>query len=78
MEVGPEAAGIILNNIIAEIRKQKANARVALNKEATSINIKVPDEYYTIVDSSKSELARICKAKAIKLSKGDYSIEVKM
>ncbi|MDE1865893.1 MAG: valine--tRNA ligase [Candidatus Micrarchaeota archaeon] len=78
IEVDPEAAGMILNNIIADIRKQKANARVALNKEVASINIKVPEEYYTIVDTSKEELAQICKAKAINLKKGDYSIEVKM
>lgn len=78
IEVEPEAAGMILNNIIGEIRKQKANARMALNKEVASINIKVPDEYYTIVDSSKGELAQICKAKAINLQKGDLSIEVKM
>lgn len=78
IEVEPEAAGMILNNIIGEIRKQKANARVALNKEVASINIKVPDEYYTIVDSSKGELAQIVKAKAIDLKKGDYSIEVNL
>ncbi len=78
VEVEPEAAGKVLNGIIGEIRKQKANARIALNKEVSSININVPDEYYTIVDSSKGELAQICKAKAIYLNKGDYSIEVKM
>ena len=78
IEVEPEAAGMILNNIIGEIRKQKANARVALNKEVSSIIIKVPEEYYTIVDTSKGELAQICKAKAIELKKGDYSIEVKL
>jgi valyl-tRNA synthetase len=78
VEVEPEAAGIVLNGIIGEIRKQKANARVALNKEVASINIKVPEEYYTVVESSKGELAGICKAGKINLSKGDYSIEVKL
>ncbi len=71
-------AGIVLNNIIGEVRKAKASNRVALNKEVTSININVPETYYSAVEYSKGEIAGICKAKLVSVSIGEYSVSVKI
>jgi valyl-tRNA synthetase len=71
-------AGTMLNAIIADVRKAKAAAKKALNYEISSININVPEEYYTITFSSKEELMQICKAKKVEVDKGKYSVEVKI
>lgn len=73
-----ESIGALLNNIISEVRKAKAKEKKALNYEITSININVPEEYYSVTLSSKEELMQICKAKKVEISKGSYSVEVKI
>jgi valyl-tRNA synthetase len=78
MEIDPESVGAMLNGIIGDVRKQKANARVALNKEIASININVPEEYYNAIEYSKGELISICKAAGASVSKGKYSVEIKL
>ncbi len=74
--IGYESAGAFLNSIISEVRQAKAKGKKALNYEISSININVPEEYYSVTFSSKEELMRICKAKAAVISKGEYSVKV--
>ncbi len=64
-------AGAMLNIIIGEVRKQKATKRMALNKEVTRINIKVPDSYYRVVSVAKSELENICRSKEVDIEKAE-------
>ncbi|HUC39008.1 MAG TPA: valine--tRNA ligase [Candidatus Acidoferrum sp.] len=72
-----EGTGALLNNIIAEVRKEKARNRLALNKEITSININVPEEYYNAVVASQDELKLILKARSIHVNKGkEFSASV--
>jgi valyl-tRNA synthetase len=71
-------SGAFLNAIISDVRKAKAKEKKALNYEITSININVPEEYYKVTLSSKEELMQICKAKKVEISKGKYSIDVKI
>lgn len=78
VEVDYENVGALLNSIISEVRKSKAAAKKALNFEISSININVPEEYYKAILSSKEELMHICKAKDVGISKGSYSVEVKL
>ncbi len=78
IDVNYEEAGAFLNRIIAEVRKAKSGARIALNKGIPSINIKVPEEYYNVVEYSKDELSGICKVGKVNVSKGEYSIEIKI
>ncbi|MDE1856956.1 MAG: valine--tRNA ligase [Candidatus Micrarchaeota archaeon] len=69
--------GAVLNDIIADVRKAKAAKRISLNKEITSINIKVPEEYYTAVLASKDEISQICKSGSVSVSKDrEYSVTV--
>ena len=75
-EVSYESAGAFLNSIISEARKAKAKEKKALNHEISSININVPEEYYSITLSSKEELMQICKAKKVAVNKGEYSVKV--
>ncbi len=71
--------GTFLNLVIAEVRKEKAKGRVALNAEITSININVPDEYISAVLASQDELKNILKAKEITAKKGkEFSVSIKI
>ena len=78
IEIDYEDSGAFINTIIAAVRTAKAKNRLALNKETASININVPEEYYRATDAAKDELARICKAKEVKVARGVYSVEVKI
>jgi valyl-tRNA synthetase len=79
VEVDYSSAGVLLNDIIADVRKQKAAQRLALNKEITSININVPEEYYKAVEIGRSDLKSICKASEVKLSKAaEYSVSIEV
>ncbi|MDE1868502.1 MAG: valine--tRNA ligase [Candidatus Micrarchaeota archaeon] len=73
-----ENVGAFLNTIIAEVRKAKASARIALNKEIPSININVPEEYYKAAIAAKGEIAQICKAQAVEVAQGVYSVSIKV
>lgn len=64
-------AGAMLNIVIAEVRKQKASKRMALNKEVTTINIKVPDSYYKVVSVAKSELENICRSDNVNIERAE-------
>ncbi len=77
-DIGYENIGAFLNSIISEVRKAKAKEKKALNYEISSININVPEEYYSVTLSSKEELMQICKAKDVKIGKGVYSVKVEM
>ncbi len=78
VEIDPESVGALLNNIISEVRKEKARSRLALNKTITSININVPEEYYSAVLSSTGELKQILKSKEIEVEKGkQFSVSIK-
>jgi len=77
VEIDYGSAGALLNDIIADVRKAKAAQRLALNKEITSININVPDEYYKAVEIGKGELKSICKASGVKVSRAaEYSVSI--
>ncbi|MGD0510333.1 MAG: valine--tRNA ligase [Candidatus Micrarchaeaceae archaeon] len=78
IDVDYESAGALINKVISDVRKAKAAAKKALNFEISSININVPAEYYTAVSSSREELMQICKSKDVVISKGSYSVEVKL
>ena len=79
VNTNPENAGIVLNNAIAEVRKQKAQAKIALNKEIASININVPDEYYSTVLTQKEEIALICKARKVSVSRSkEFSVSIQI
>ena len=71
-------AGTFLNSIITEVRKKKAKDRMALNKEIASMIINVPEEYYRATIAANDELMQICKAKSSQVSKGEYSVEIKV
>ncbi len=73
------AVGALLNDVIGIVRKEKSSKKLALNKEISSININVPEEYYSAVLDSADELKSICKAQSIKVSKNkDFSVSVKI
>ncbi len=73
------SAGAMLNNVIAEVRKQKAQNRIALNKEITSININVPEEYNNAVQAAKEEIKQICKAQKVAVSsQKEFSVSIKI
>lgn len=79
IEIDHQNSGAFLNNIIADVRKAKAANRLALNKPISSINIKVPDEYYNAVLAAKDELTQICKANSITVKRDQkYSADVKI
>ncbi len=69
VQVDPESVGVVLNDIISQVRKAKAEKRLALNHEIISININVPEEYYSAVVASQDELKLILKAHGVKVSK---------
>ena len=71
-----EEVGTLLNAIVADVRKFKASNRIALNKEVTSIDIKVPETYYKAVGYAKSEISGICKSQKVNVSEGEYSVNV--
>ncbi|MGI0134080.1 MAG: class I tRNA ligase family protein, partial [Candidatus Micrarchaeaceae archaeon] len=73
-----ENVGAFLNTIIAEVRKAKARARIALNKEIASININVPEEYYKAAIAAKGEIAQICKSASVEVAQGVYSVGIKV
>ncbi len=77
-DIAFDTAGTFLNGIITEVRKAKAKGRMALNKEISSIIINVPEEYYMTTIAAKDELMQICKAKDVQVSKGEYSVEIKI
>jgi valyl-tRNA synthetase len=79
LQVDTESIGALLNNIISEVRKAKAKDKLALNHEITSININVPGEYYSAIDSSKEELKQILKSKEILVKKEkEFSVSIKV
>ncbi len=71
IDVNAEEEAAYLNGIIAAIRRAKTAERLALNYELTRIIINLPDEYYSLVDREKGEIARICKAKEVVLKKAE-------
>ncbi len=74
-----EDAGAFLNIIIGEVRRQKAQKRMALNKEITRMNINVPTSYYNVVSIAKEELENICKSKSIHINKSkDLSVSIEL
>jgi valyl-tRNA synthetase len=76
-EEDPEIYGEILNKIVSEARKQKAKAKIALNKPITSININVPDKYYKAVVISQDEIKGILKASLVNITQGkELSISI--
>ncbi len=78
VDIDYENAGALMNLIISYVRKAKAKEKRALNFEIASININVPEEYYRAALSSKEELKQICKARKVEVSKGSYSVDVKI
>ncbi|MCL4372041.1 valine--tRNA ligase [Candidatus Marsarchaeota archaeon] len=71
------SSGNLLNDIISEVRKRKSEAKSALNSQIKIININVPEEYYSVVNYSKEELRRICKAEKIEVKESEkFSIEI--
>ena len=78
VDADPESVGALLNSIIGAVRKEKAGSRLALNKEITSININVPEEYYSAVVSSSEELKQILKAREVTVKKSkEFSVSIK-
>ena len=78
VDVDFESAGTFLNVVIAEVRKLKSQAKLALNAQITSININVPKEYYTVTLSAKDEIRQICKSSAIEVKEAkDFSVNIK-
>jgi valyl-tRNA synthetase len=75
VDVEPDSVAAMLNNIISQVRRAKATARLALNKEIASININVPEQYYKAVAASQEDLKRILKAVKIEL-KGSEELSV--
>ena len=70
-------AGAMLNNVIGEVRKQKASSRVALNKQISLININVPEAYYNVVKAYSKELGKICKAENVSVHMASsYSVAI--
>ena len=78
IEIDYENTGVLLNNIISDVRKAKAAEKKSLNFEIASININVPEEYYNAILSSQEELLHICKAKKVEIAKGSYLVTVKI
>lgn len=79
VDVDAENAGAFINQVISEVRKQKAKNRIALNKEITSININVPDEYYNATLTAKEEIKQICKASNVQVAKSkDFLVDIKV
>ncbi len=77
IEIDYDSVGIALNQIIGDIRKQKAQARIALNKEITSILINVPDTYISAVEAASDEIKSICKASKVSIKKGkEFSVSI--
>ena len=78
LDIDYENAGAVLNDIISEVRKQKAQSRIALNAPITSININVPDEYISTVVAATDELKQILKAAKIEAKKAkEFSVSIK-
>lgn len=69
IDIDYKDAGAFLNVIIGEVRKQKAQKRMALNKEIIRININVPESYYKVVSIAKEELENICRSKSIHIKR---------
>jgi valyl-tRNA synthetase len=69
-------AGAFVNGIIGEIRKQKAQGGIALNRELATININVPEEYYNAALVARPDIAGICKASKVNIKKGKFSVEI--
>jgi len=76
LELDYELAGAFINGIIADIRKQKYMGKMALNKPIASININVPEEYYTATEAAKEEIKQICKSLDVQVGKGPYSVAI--
>ena len=71
VDIEPDSVAVMLNNIISQVRRAKASARLALNKEIASININVPEQYYNAVAASEEDLKRILKSVKIELKGSD-------
>ena len=77
VDIDYEDAGTMLNNVIGEVRKQKAASRIALNKQISSIHINVPEAYYNVVKGYSAELGKICKAEKVSVSVSEsYSVAI--
>jgi valyl-tRNA synthetase len=77
VEYDIEACGAFLNGIISDVRNAKARARLPLNKEISSININVPEQYYRAAETAKDEIKSICKAGSVVIARSsEYSIRV--
>ncbi|MCL5007404.1 MAG: valine--tRNA ligase [Candidatus Marsarchaeota archaeon] len=77
VDIDYEDAGTMLNNVIGEVRKQKAAARIALNKPISSIHINVPEAYYNVVKGYSAELGKICKTEKVSVSVSEsYSVAI--
>ena len=77
VDIDYEDAGTMLNNVIGEVRKQKAASRIALNKQISSMHINVPEAYYNVVKGYSAELGKICKAEKVSVSVSEsYSVAI--
>ncbi|MEM3227921.1 MAG: class I tRNA ligase family protein, partial [Candidatus Micrarchaeaceae archaeon] len=79
VEVDYENMGAFINSIIAEVRKKKSEAHMALNVPIPIININVPVAYYKAVNATKEEIKEICKAQEVKIEKSDnFSVSISL
>ena len=69
--------GALLNDIISDVRRAKAQARIALNHEIGSISVTVPQPFFDQVGQARDELRRICNAKGVVVKAGaDYAVAI--
>ena len=79
VDVDYESAGNMLNKVISDIRKEKAQHRIALNKPIKRININVPAEYYNAVKVALGDIKEICKAEQVEEKSSDnYSVSIEV
>ncbi len=77
VDIDPENSGIVLNDIIADIRKYKSNKKLALNKELNKVEIDIPERYERIIEIASIEIKNICKIKKIIIkAKKQYKINI--
>ncbi len=77
IELDYSNAGKLLNDIIADVRKAKSAAKLALNYKVKLININLPKEYYSVVSLAENELKEICKADKVSLQQSEnYGVSI--
>ncbi|ASI13495.1 valyl-tRNA synthetase [Candidatus Mancarchaeum acidiphilum] len=70
-------AGKFVNQIITDVRKEKAQRKLALNAPVKSIKLEVPETYYEIAKVSEKDLKGILNADKITLTKSnEYSLSL--